>query len=138
LFRQARLHTETVGTPLSNSSGAHRSGVKGSGVNGNGVNGNGNDQGGYSMTDDGFTLGPNGYSGPGEPAIIRRFRDSSGAGSGTNGHADHLALTSDSADSPAVSARDFDDLIDRIVTKLERRVLDDLQLRGRRHMPEVF
>jgi hypothetical protein len=35
-------------------------------------------------------------------------------------------------------SRDFDALIDRIVAKLEQRVIDDLERRGRRHMPEVF
>jgi hypothetical protein len=35
-------------------------------------------------------------------------------------------------------SRDFDELIDRIVAKLEQRITDDLERRGRRHLPEVF
>ncbi len=72
--------------------------------------------------------------GPDEPAVIRRLRESGGsaepqlAGFGAD----------DESASPAMRSRDFDELIDRIVAKLEQRVMDDLERRGRRHMPEVF
>jgi hypothetical protein len=37
-----------------------------------------------------------------------------------------------------MSARDLDELIDRIVAKLERRVVADLERRSRRNLPGVF
>ena len=72
--------------------------------------------------------------GPDEPAVIRRLRDS---GSSSDPHFTGFDADGESA-SPAMRARDFDELIDRIVAKLEQRVIDDLERRGRRHMPEVF
>ena len=73
-------------------------------------------------------------SGPDEPAVIRRLRESGGSTEPqfTGYHSD------DESASPAMRSRDFDELIDRIVAKLEQRVIDDLERRGRRHMPEVF
>jgi hypothetical protein len=66
--------------------------------------------------------------------VIRRFPESGGtADTSVSGHeADDGTL------SPAMRARDFDELIDRIVAKLEQRITDDLERRGRRHLPEVF
>jgi hypothetical protein len=68
-----------------------------------------------------------------QPAVIRRFRQS--------GHDpdqfDPHQPTGDEL-SPAMQARDFDELIDRIVAKLEHRILEDLERRGRRGIPEVF
>jgi|GEM_PF-2740739 len=75
-----------------------------------------------------------GGEGPAEPPVIRRFRES-------GGHSD-VSMPGHDADedsaSPAMRARDFDELIDRIVAKLEQRITDDLERRGRRHLPEVF
>jgi hypothetical protein len=69
-----------------------------------------------------------------EPAVIRRLRESeSSSDTGFTGFE-----ADDESTSPAMRSRDFDELIDRIVAKLEQRVLDDLERRGRRHMPEVF
>lgn len=68
-----------------------------------------------------------------EPAVIRRFRQ---PGSEPEPHlSDH---SGENEISPAMRARDFDELIDRIVAKLEHRILEDLERRGRRGMPEVF
>lgn len=66
-----------------------------------------------------------------EPAVIRRFRQPG---------SDHpeQAAQPDEGFSPAMQARDFDELIDRIVAKLEHRILEDLERRGRRGIPEVF
>lgn len=75
-----------------------------------------------------------GSGGPDEPAVIRRFRQS-------GAEPDHQYTgyqPDEDALSPAMKSRDFDELIDRIVAKLEQRVIDDLERRGRRHMPEVF
>ncbi len=75
-----------------------------------------------------------GMDGPSEPPVLRRFRESGGHSDATfNGHD-----TDDDSGSPAMRARDFDELIDRIVAKLEQRITDDLERRGRRHLPEVF
>jgi len=71
--------------------------------------------------------------GPDEPAVIRRFRESSGGS-----EPQFPGIDLDESTSPAMRSRDFDELIDRIVAKLEQRVIDDLERRGRRHMPEVF
>jgi hypothetical protein len=72
--------------------------------------------------------------GPPEPSVIRRLRESGGDPSEQfAGHQPDEATAS-----PAMKSRDFDELIDRIVAKLEQRILDDLERRGRRHMPEVF
>jgi len=70
---------------------------------------------------------------PAEPAVVRRF---SQPGPAAHPHPSGPSLDDDS--SPAMKARDFDELIDRIVAKLEQRVLEDLERRGRRSMPEVF
>ena len=67
---------------------------------------------------------------PEEPAVIRRFRQ---PGSEPEHHGD-----GGDDISPAMRARDFDELIDRIVAKLEHRILEDLERRGRRGIPEVF
>lgn len=67
-----------------------------------------------------------------EPAVIRRFRPDSEPERHLGGHSDEHDI------SPAMRARDFDELIDRIVAKLEHRILEDLERRGRRGMPEVF
>lgn len=71
--------------------------------------------------------------GPDEPSVIRRFRESGGSFEPELGFE-----AGDESASPAMRSRDFDELIDRIVAKLEQRVIDDLERRGRRHMPEVF
>ena len=71
--------------------------------------------------------------GPDEPAVIRRLRESAGSS-----EPEFSGLHLESSASPAMRSRDFDELIDRIVAKLEQRVIDDLERRGRRHMPEVF
>ena len=71
--------------------------------------------------------------GPDEPAVIRRLRESGGGS-----EPQFTGVEADESASPAMRARDFDELIDRIVAKLEQRVIDDLERRGRRHMPEVF
>lgn len=76
---------------------------------------------------------PQGH-GPDEPAVIRRLHESRTGGEPTYSGYD---VDGESA-SPAMRSRDFDELIDRIVAKLEQRVIDDLERRGRRHMPEVF
>ena len=68
-----------------------------------------------------------------EPAVIRRLRESGGGS-----ESPVTGFDTDEQVSPAMRSRDFDELIDRIVAKLEQRVLDDLERRGRRHMPEVF
>ncbi len=67
-----------------------------------------------------------------EPAVIRRFRPDSEPERQLDVH------SGDGDASPAMRARDFDELIDRIVAKLEHRILEDLERRGRRGMPEVF
>ena len=69
---------------------------------------------------------------PEEPAVIRRFRQPDAE---PEQHASQLGA--DDA-SPAMRARDFDELIDRIVAKLEHRILEDLERRGRRGIPGVF
>jgi hypothetical protein len=69
-----------------------------------------------------------------EPAVIRRFRQ---PGSDPAEQLDSHRSDGDEL-SPAMRARDFDELIDRIVAKLEHRVLEDLERRGRRGIPEVF
>ncbi|MFL6162101.1 MAG: hypothetical protein ACJ74U_07730 [Jatrophihabitantaceae bacterium] len=75
--------------------------------------------------------GPHSHQ-PVEPAVIRRFRQ---PGSDPDPHSgDQPAADA----SPAMRARDFDELIDRIVAKLEHRVLEDLERRGRRGIPGVF
>jgi hypothetical protein len=75
-----------------------------------------------------------GHGGPEEPAVIRRFRQS-----GAEPDQSYTGYQPDAETvSPAMRSRDFDELIDRIVAKLEQRVLDDLERRGRRHLPEVF
>ncbi len=85
------------------------------------------------MFDNQSSLG-HGHGGPPEPAIIRRFRDSAAdSQSELTGY-----QPDEQAASPAMKSRDFDELIDRIVAKLEQRIMDDLERRGRRHMPEVF
>ncbi|MBV9822742.1 MAG: hypothetical protein JO144_10925 [Actinobacteria bacterium] len=69
-----------------------------------------------------------------DPPTIRRLHESGGS-------AEFPVPGHDAADdqaSPAMRARDFDELIDRIVAKLEQRITDDLERRGRRHLPEVF
>lgn len=71
--------------------------------------------------------------GPDEPAVIRRFREST-----SSSEPQFPGVDPDESTSPAMRSRDFDELIDRIVAKLEQRVIDDLERRGRRHMPEVF
>ena len=71
--------------------------------------------------------------GPDEPAVIRRLRESTGSSD-----PQLSGFDPDESTSPAMRSRDFDELIDRIVAKLEQRVIDDLERRGRRHMPEVF
>ena len=71
---------------------------------------------------------------PPEPAVIRRFHN---PGQELDEHLDGHPSAPDEL-SPAMRARDFDELIDRIVAKLERRVLDDLERRGRRGIPGVF
>jgi hypothetical protein len=72
--------------------------------------------------------------GPQEPAVIRRLHETgSGSETGLPGSGPE-----DEPVSPAMHSRDFDELIDRIVAKLEQRVIDDLERRGRHHMPEVF
>ncbi len=70
--------------------------------------------------------------GPDEPAVIRRLRESGGESQFTGFEPDEHSV------SPAMRSRDFDELIDRIVAKLEQRITDDLERRGRRHLPEVF
>ena len=66
--------------------------------------------------------------------MIRRFRESGGtADTPVSRHE-----ADEATPSPAMRARDFDELIDRIVAKLEQRITDDLERRGRRHLPEVF
>ena len=65
-----------------------------------------------------------------EPAVVRRFRQ-------PGSDPDQYQPTDEEL-SPAMQARDFDELIDRIVAKLEHRVLEDLERRGRRGIPEVF
>jgi hypothetical protein len=65
-----------------------------------------------------------------EPAVVRRFRQP-----GPDPDQHHSA---GDEPSPAMQARDFDELIDRIVAKLEHRILEDLERRGRRGIPEVF
>ena len=73
-------------------------------------------------------------SGPDEPAVLRRLRESGGSS-----EPQFPGFEADEEPgSPAMRSRDFDELIDRIVAKLEQRVIDDLERRGRRHMPEVF
>lgn len=72
--------------------------------------------------------------GPQEPPVIRRFREPGGS---TDAQFTGHGADEDSS-SPAMRARDFDELIDRIVAKLEQRITDDLERRGRRHLPEVF
>lgn len=75
-----------------------------------------------------------GADGPPEPPTIRRLHESGGSAEfPTPGHD-----AADDSASPAMRARDFDELIDRIVAKLEQRITDDLERRGRRHLPEVF
>jgi len=71
--------------------------------------------------------------GPAEPAVVRRFLD--GTPFQELPEQQHAPA---GEQSPAMRARDFDELIDRIVAKLEQRVLEDLERRGRRSMPEVF
>jgi hypothetical protein len=71
--------------------------------------------------------------GPDEPAVIRRLRESA-----SSSEPEFPGFDRDESPSPAMRSRDFDELIDRIVAKLEQRVIDDLERRGRRHMPEVF
>ena len=66
--------------------------------------------------------------------MIRRLRESGGHSEATFTGID----TDEDSASPAMRARDFDELIDRIVAKLEQRITDDLERRGRRHLPEVF
>lgn len=69
-----------------------------------------------------------------EPPTIRRLHESPGSAEfSMRGHD-----AADDSQSPAMRARDFDELIDRIVAKLEQRITDDLERRGRRHLPEVF
>jgi hypothetical protein len=65
-----------------------------------------------------------------EPAVVRRF--------GQPGADPGLHQPAGGEPSPAMQARDFDELIDRIVAKLEHRILEDLERRGRRGIPEVF
>lgn len=65
-----------------------------------------------------------------EPAVVRRFRQ-------PGSDPDHYQPDGGEP-SPAMRARDFDELIDRIVAKLEHRILEDLERRGRRGIPEVF
>ncbi|HEU5270758.1 MAG TPA: hypothetical protein VFU36_12600 [Jatrophihabitans sp.] len=67
-----------------------------------------------------------------EPAVVRRFRQPN------PDHPDHGDALPDEEHSPAMRARDFDELIDRIVAKLEHRILEDLERRGRRSIPGVF
>jgi hypothetical protein len=75
-----------------------------------------------------------GHGGPDEPAVIRRFHQP-----GAESEHQYTGYQPDEdAVSPAMKSRDFDELIDRIVAKLEQRVMDDLERRGRRHLPEVF
>ncbi len=71
--------------------------------------------------------------GPDEPAVVRRLHESGSGGTQFAGFE-----PDDDPVSPAMRARDFDELIDRIVAKLEQRITDDLERRGRRHLPEVF
>jgi hypothetical protein len=70
--------------------------------------------------------------GPDEPAVVRRLHESGGEPRFTGFEPDEDSV------SPAMRSRDFDELIDRIVAKLEQRITDDLERRGRRHLPEVF
>ena len=72
--------------------------------------------------------------GPDEPSVIRRLRES---GTGSDSQFTGFEPDEESV-SPAMRSRDFDELIDRIVAKLEQRITDDLERRGRRHLPEVF
>lgn len=67
-----------------------------------------------------------------EPAVVRRFRRPN------LDHPEHGEALPDDGASPAMRARDFDELIDRIVAKLEHRILEDLERRGRRSIPGVF
>jgi hypothetical protein len=72
--------------------------------------------------------------GPDEPSVIRRLRESGG-----DSDPQFTGFEPDEGSvSPAMRSRDFDELIDRIVAKLEQRITDDLERRGRRHLPEVF
>jgi hypothetical protein len=70
----------------------------------------------------------------GEPPVIRRLHESGGSGDPQFTGFD----PDEDSSSPAMRSRDFDELIDRIVAKLEQRITDDLERRGRRHLPEVF
>ena len=93
---------------------------------------------GFGRSDNAVSGGSGGMFGdphahqPEEPAVIRRFRQPD---ADPEQHASHLGA--DDA-SPAMRARDFDELIDRIVAKLEHRILEDLERRGRRGIPGVF
>jgi len=75
-----------------------------------------------------------GAGGPAEPPVIRRLHESGGTSDASFPGYD----ADEESSSPAMRARDFDELIDRIVAKLEQRITDDLERRGRRHLPEVF
>lgn len=48
----------------------------------------------------------------------------------TDGDADPLEFLDD--------PKNLDDLVDKVVGRIERRVIDELERRGRRHRPGVF
>ncbi len=62
----------------------------------------------------------------GAPEIIRRFDDGSIPASVTAEHA------------PALSREQVDQLVDDVVARIEQRVVDELERRGRRQMPGIL
>jgi hypothetical protein len=77
---------------------------------------------------------------PEVPGVIRRFPESGDhGGSAPDGSAmNYRSPLGWGHESTAQHARELDELIDRIVDKLELRIRDDLARRGRWRTPEVF
>jgi hypothetical protein len=65
-------------------------------------------------------------------AVVRRYR------SGPSASASELPADALDHDDLALDARQFDELVDRVVTRIEDRVVEELERRGRRNLPGVF
>jgi hypothetical protein len=87
--------------------------------------------------------------GPNQPTISR-FTDGAGGQSVSAptgyGSSDHPlynvgvdeANYADSAGPPGLPSHEMERLVDKVVEKIEQRVIDELERRGRRHNPGVF
>jgi hypothetical protein len=48
------------------------------------------------------------------------------------------SLSADASRPADASGPDLDELVDKVVEAIEQRVIDELERRGRRNLPEVF